>query len=125
MVLYGNADTNGTWPALLSLSPVQIRRDHVQVELRPEADSALGVLMVRPRPGSSTALVGVVGGTTVEGMRLTSRLRYFMAGVHYPDLVILGPNSLSEGDSDLRAAGFFTTEWEVGDEDLVWRDLAL
>jgi hypothetical protein len=125
VVLYGNADTNGAWPAMLSISPVQVRRDQVQVDLRPETDSALGVLMVRPRPGSDSALVGVVGGTNVEGMRLTSRLRYFMAGIHYPDFMILGPATLSEGDSDLRAAGFFTSEWEVGDDDLVWRDIAL
>lgn len=125
VILYGNAETNLAWPALLSQSQVQVRKDQVQVDSRPEIDPQLGVLMVQPHPQSTKALVGVVGGTGVEGMRLTSRLRYFLAGVNYPDLVIIGPDALTEGDSDVRAAGFFATDWDVQDGNIVWRDLAL
>ena len=71
--------------------------------IRPELGDNTGFLFVRPRPGSSTALVGVVGGTGPSGMRLTNRLRYFWSGVSYPDLLILGPRSLQLGDRAVRA----------------------
>ncbi|MGI9457194.1 MAG: prolyl oligopeptidase family serine peptidase [Aeoliella sp.] len=125
VVLYGNADTNSAWPTLLSTSPVQVFRDRAVVATRPESGDAIGFLMVRPRSGSATALVGVVGGTGLPGMRLTNRLRYFVSGIAYPDLVILGPSTLVIGDRDVRAAGYFNEDWSAVKADIVWRDLAL
>ncbi|MEM6329902.1 MAG: PHB depolymerase family esterase [Planctomycetota bacterium] len=129
VVLYGNAETNAAWPALLSSSPVQVRRDRVTVSIesngRPELGDDLAVLMVRPRRGSSTASVAVVGGTGLPGMRLTTRMRYFVAGVTYPDLLIFGPRAMTSENADIRAAGFFAEDWKVGGGEILWRDLAL
>ena len=89
VILYGNADTNSAWKKLLDDCPVQVRRGQVRVGDRTESGDDLGVLMVYPRPGSDIATVGVVAGTGPVGMRLTSRLRYFVSGIAYPDLVVL------------------------------------
>ena len=89
VILYGNADTNSAWKKLLEDCPVQVRRGQVRVGDRTESGDDLGVLMVYPRPGSDIATVGVVAGTGPVGMRLTSRLRYFISGIAYPDLVVL------------------------------------
>lgn len=125
VVLYGNAETNGAWPALLSTSPVQVRHDDVRVGVRPEAGDDLAVLLVRPRAGSDRAVVGVVGGTGLVGMRLTTRLRYFVSGVAYPDLLIFGPGVLTDGTGDVRAAGYFGIDWGVDSGEIEWRDVAL
>lgn len=129
VILYGNAQSNAAWPALLSTSPVQVRRGSVTVSAqstaRPEAGDDLAVLMVRPRLGSTRASVAVVGGTGIEGMRLTNRLRYFVSGVTYPDVMIMGPDALQKQDGDIRAAGYFGSDWSVTDGQIVWRDLAL
>ncbi|MEM8866318.1 MAG: alpha/beta hydrolase, partial [Planctomycetota bacterium] len=129
VVLYGNAQSNAAWPALLSTSPVQVRDGRVdvsvQANVRPELGDDLAVLMIRPRPGSSTASVAVVGGTGAAGMRRTNRMRYFVPGVVYPDLMILGPQVLTRGADDARAAGYFGPDWSVGDGQIEWRDLAL
>ncbi len=125
VVLYGNFDTNRACPALLSTSPVRMFRNRIEMGKRPVTGNALGFLVVRPRPGSDTALVGVVGGTGVQGMRLTNRLRYFVSGVAYPDLVVFGPQMLERGDRDVRAAGFFSEAWTTNKADIVWRDMAL
>jgi pimeloyl-ACP methyl ester carboxylesterase len=125
VVLYGNADTNSAWPALLSTSPVQVRGGQVRVGVRPEADDDLATLFVRPRPGSDRAVVGVVGGTGPVGMRLTNRLRYFVSGVAYSDVLVFGPGVLTEGTADIRAAGFFGNDWRVESGEFEWRDMAL
>ncbi len=129
VVLYGNAGTNKAWPQLLSTSPIQVRGDRVNVSAkassRPEMGDDLAVLMVRPRPGSNTASVAVIGGTGITGMRLTNRLRYFVSGVTYPDFVVFGPGALENENQDIRAAGYFGNDWSVNTGEVLWRDLAL
>lgn len=125
VVLYGNVDTNRAWAALLSTSPVQAERGRLRMGLRTEEGDDLGFTMIRPRTGSNDRLVAVVGGTGVQGMRLTNRLRYFWAGVAYPDWLLIGPEALTSGDPGIRAAGYFAEDWGVDDADIAWRDLAL
>lgn len=125
VILYGNADTNSAWPQLLATSPVEVRRGHVRVGTRTETGEDLAVLAVRPRPGSDVAMVGIVAGTGPVGMRLTNRLRWFVSGIVYPDLMILGPKFLSEGTADVRAWGYFGLDWQVDSGEIAWRDAAL
>ncbi len=125
VVLYGNADTNSAWPQLLATSPVEVRRGHVRVGTRTETSDALAVVTVRPRPGSDTATVGVVAGTGPAGMRLTNRLRWFVSGIVYPDLMILEPKMLTEGTAGVRAWGYFGLDWGTETGEIAWRNPAL
>ncbi len=125
VVVYGNVDTNQAWAALLSTTPVQVFRGRMTVETRPLDGDDLGFLMVRPRAGSNTRLVAAVGGTGLQGMRLTGRLRYFWAGVGYPDFVLLGGDALTAGDGGIRAIGYFAEDWDLDNADIAWRNLAL
>jgi hypothetical protein len=125
VVLYGNAETNRAWPALLADSPVQVRRGEVRFGTHAESGDDLAVLFVSPRPGSDTALVGVVSGTGPVGLRLTDRLRYFVSGVAYPDLLIFGPGVLIEGTADIRAWGYFGPDWKLDTGEIAWRDPSL
>jgi len=120
VVLYGNADSNGAWPLLLSNSPVQVRRNVVRSGERPLSGNNLACLFLRPRPGSATACVAVVSGTGVAGMKLTDRLNYFLSGVEYPDCTVIGPEMLQEGVKGVRAAGFFGNDWSVDQGDFAW-----
>jgi len=125
VVLYGNADTNSAWPSLLSTSPVQVRRGVVRVGLRPESGDDLACLFVHPRPGSPTALVAVVSGTGMTGLRATNRLRYFVPGITYPDFFMVGANYLIDGNQQVRALGYFGLDWSLERGEFEWRDLAL
>jgi hypothetical protein len=125
VILYGNAETNRAWPALLADSPVQVRRGEVRFGTHTESGNDLAVLFVYPRPASDTALVGVVAGTGPVGMGLTNRLRYFVSGVAYPDLLIFGPGVLTEGTADIRAWGYFGPDWKIDSGDIAWRDASL
>lgn len=125
VVLYGNADTNAAWSLLLPASSVQVRRGEVRIDVRREMADDLAVLFVQPKIDSARALVGVVGGTSLRGMQATNRLRYFVAGVAYPDLFIFSADALSRGLGEVRVLGFFADDWRAQDAPLVWRDLAL
>ncbi|QDU58581.1 alpha/beta hydrolase family protein [Aeoliella mucimassa] len=125
VVIYGNVDSNRAWAMLMSSSPVQVRRGRLTFGIRPEQGDDLGLIVVRPRSGSNTRLVAAVSGTGAKGMRLTNRLRYFWAGVAYPDWLLLGPQALENGDPSIRAAGYFGEDWDVEEADVAWRDLAL
>ena len=121
VILYGNADTNSAWKALLADSPIQVRRGVVRVGEREERGADLACLFVRPRPGSAVASVAAVAGTGPAGMRLTDRLSYFTAGAAYPDWIVLGPEMLSKGIGGVRGAGFFGNDWGLASGDSAWR----
>ena len=115
VVLYGNAETNGAWSALLGDSPVQVRRDTVAVGPRTFAGSDLGVLLIRPRPGSDWAYVGAVAGTGLTGMRATDRLPYFVSGIAYPDFIVFKADVWVQADAAVLAAGLFDNDWSLAD----------
>jgi hypothetical protein len=121
VILYGNADTNAAWDALLKDSPVQVRRGSVRVGAREVKGNDLACLFLRPRPGSAVASVGAVSGSGPAGMRLTNRLGYLSSGVQYPDFTLLGPEMLAQGSKGVRAAGFFGNDWGVESGEFAWR----
>jgi pimeloyl-ACP methyl ester carboxylesterase len=121
VILYGNADSNGAWKALLGDSPVQVRRGRVTIGDREEKGDDLACLFLRPRPGSTRACVGGVAGSGLPGMRLTERLPYFVSGVGYPDCLVLGAEALARGSDGVRVAGFFGNDWGVDSGEFVWR----
>ncbi len=128
VVLYGNRATNKAWARVVPSRDFDLRSEFVRLGLSPsrqESGPGLAVLAVQPRVGSATALVGVIGGVDLAGMRATNRLRYFFAGAGFPDLMIFGPRTLMEGATDVRAAGFFGPRWTAEPGEIVWRDLAM
>jgi pimeloyl-ACP methyl ester carboxylesterase len=122
VILYGHADGNAAWAKLLGDGPVQVKRGSVTVGERKESSDDLACLFVRPRPGSRTALVGVVSGTGLAGMRLTDRMPYFVSGVGFPDCLVVGAETLTKGYDGVRAAGFFGNDWGFKTGEFIWRD---
>jgi poly(3-hydroxybutyrate) depolymerase len=122
VVLYGHAGSNAAWAPLLADSPVQVERGRVRIGKRTISGDNLACLFLRPRPGSETATVGVVAGSGVAGMKLTTRLPYFTSGVAYPDCLLLDARSLNEGPAGFLAAGYFGPDWDVESGEFAWRD---
>ena len=122
VVLYGNADNNSAWPALLAGSPVQVRRGVVRIGEKEEHREDLACLFCRPRPGSDRASVAVISGSGMAGLRLTDRMPYFMAGVAYPDCTVFGIDTLRKGSAGVRAAGYFGNDWSVERGEFAWRE---
>lgn len=121
VVLYGNAETNAVWQVLLGDSPVQVHRGSVSIGSRAITGENLACLFVRPRAGSDTALVGVVAGTGIAGLRLTDRLPYFTAGAGLPDCLVLSTDMLTQGIEGVIAGGFFGADWGLENSEFIWR----
>lgn len=113
VVLYGNASTNAAWGALLEGRAIDLTRDILRVGGAVLRGGDHGLLAVRPRAGSDTALVGIVGGTTPAGCRATDRLPYFVSGVAYPDYTVLSPEVYERGIEGVIDAGFFAGDWSA------------
>jgi pimeloyl-ACP methyl ester carboxylesterase len=121
VILYGNADTNALWAKLLGGSPIQLRRGSVTVGSVTKTGNDLACLFLRPRPDSKTALVGVVGGTGLPGLRAVERLAYFSAGVAYPDWTIFTSTVFQSGLDGVVGAGIFGNDWRVETGESAWR----
>ncbi len=121
VVLYGNADTNAAWPALLAASPVRVSREGVRVGTRSWTGEDLAALFIQPREGHAHALTGVVAGTGRAGMRTTDTLPYFVSGVAYPDCTVLRAQALLEGIDGVVLTGFFDEAWGVVADQLAER----
>ena len=69
-------------------------------------------------------MVAVIAGTGPSGYRATNRLRYFVSGIAYPDILLLGSSALEKGTDEIRALGFFGSDWRIETGEIVWRDVA-
>jgi hypothetical protein len=116
VILYGNADTNAAWTALLGDSPVRITRETITVGSREVKADDLACVFVRPHVGSDIASVGVVGGTGLAGCRMTDRLPYFTSGVAYPDCIILDASDIA-----IIGAGYFGNDWSTESGEFAWK----
>lgn len=115
VILYGHREMNSAWRLVLAgTSAIDVRRGRVRVGGREVVAPDLAVLFCAPRAGSPTALVGVVAGTDLPGLRLTDQLPFFLSGVGYPDWCVLSTAILTEGVAGLRGAGYFDDDWSAG-----------
>lgn len=122
VVLYGNAQTNAAWPALLGDSPVQVHRGRVQLGDREFEGADLSAILIRPRPDSSVASVVAISGTGPAGMRSTYATSFFVPFVRYPDCVIARVDAGSDQGSKNLAAGYFGLDWSIEDGEFVFAD---
>ncbi|NIO41196.1 MAG: hypothetical protein GTO41_14095, partial [Burkholderiales bacterium] len=122
VILYGNADTNSAWQDLLASCPLQVTRDRVQLGDKSIADPRVAALFVYPREDSSSAMIGVVSGTGIQGLRATNRLPYFVSGVAYPDIMLVSADFLDRGTDALLGAGFWNSHWQLENAAFVVND---
>lgn len=122
IVLYGNAETNAAWPALLSDSPVQVRPGQVRVGQRRFEGKDLSAIFVQPRRDSDVASVVVVSGTGPAGMRSTYFVPFFTSFVRYPDCQIARVSNENDGTSENVAVGFFGLDWSVEGGEFAYAD---
>jgi poly(3-hydroxybutyrate) depolymerase len=119
VVLYGNASTNRAWRALLADSPVQVSSGEVRVGSRRWRGPDLGVLLIRPRPGSEVASVAAVAASGPAGARLLERRPYLSPGFAFPDVTVFRAPRRAEAAGVAIAAGYFGNDWSLETGELV------
>ena len=119
VILYGHAEMNAAWPALLGDSPVQVERGQLTIGDRVANGEDLGTYFVRPRPRSDRASVGVVAGTGLPGLRSAAATRYFRAAAGFPDLLVFDTDMLLQGQDGVRYWGYFGPGWSVDEGEIL------
>lgn len=113
VVLYGNASNNKAWSKLLKDSPIQVLKGEIRMGDKVMKGSDLGAYFIYPRPDSSTASVGVVAGTGIEGMKATYPNDYISGITGFPDLMIFDVDMLKDGINGIKVSGFFGYDWSI------------
>lgn len=113
VILYGNADINSAWLALLPDCPIQVTRDEVRIGDRAIAGDGLVCLAIRPRPGSDRASVGFIGATGAAGLRSSTQIEYLQSRVAYPDWTIFAPVTQLPGHPTPAGTGYFGVDWSL------------
>ena len=122
VILFGHAECNSAWAVLLANSPVQVHRGWVRVGSRELRGEDLACLFLQPYPQEEGALVGVVSGSGMPGLRLTERMPYFLSGAGFPDCLVAGVDMLTKGIGGVRGAGFLGPDWGVETGEFVWAE---
>ena len=113
VILYGNASNNKVWNTLLEDCPIQVTRDRIKVGGQAFDGNDLAAYFVWPRKDSDIASIAVVTGTGLQGLNATESNQYFAGGSGFPDYVIFSREMLKSGAEGVKAAGFFTNEWQL------------
>ena len=69
--------------------------------------------MIRPRKDSEFASVGVVSGTSLEGMQLTNFALYYHQYIGFPDIIIYDSGILNSDEEGVKFSGYFGNDWSV------------
>ncbi len=116
VILYGNADTNAAWGAVLGADcPIEARRGFVRAGERRFSGVDLGAVFVWPRAGEPRALVGVFADSGALGTWVLDSLSPFTSGVGYTDWAVIDARVLRLGDGGVLAAGWFDAQWRIGE----------
>ncbi|MFO0677698.1 MAG: prolyl oligopeptidase family serine peptidase [Polyangiaceae bacterium] len=114
LFLVGSAKTNRVVRDLESAFPITVDGDAVVVGKERFRGNELGTAFVRPNPKRSDRYVAVVEGTTPFGTwRATSLPDLLPDFVVYDEDVAPARGKIVLGRASLRAAGFFTNDWEL------------
>lgn len=111
VVIYGNAENNSAWAQLLKKSPVQVMRDRIVCADKTYQGADLGTYFVVARPDSKRALVGVVGGTGIQGAMATSPNNYISGITGFAEVMIFSADILNDGLDGVKWAGYFDNDW--------------
>ncbi|MEG2478775.1 MAG: prolyl oligopeptidase family serine peptidase, partial [Mucinivorans sp.] len=119
VVLYGNASNNSAWNTLLAFSPIQVRRGELSLGGELYRGDDLATLFVQPHPFSDVALVGVVSGSGISGMKATALNNYISGITGFPDFMVFSSDMLLKGLPEVKATGFFDNSWSLEHSEMV------
>lgn len=120
VILYGNKDNNSAWNKLLKNCPIQVENGLVQFGSKKLEGNQWGMYFTVPRSDSQIASVGVVTASGKNGMKAAYANHYLVNGTTFPDVLLFDNSVLKNGDSAVKAAGFFGNDWSIEKGDFKW-----
>jgi hypothetical protein len=116
VVLYGNTATNAAAALLMKDCPVKLERGKASVGEKTFTGDDLGAYYVWPKASSNHTMIAMIGGTGIKGMKAADANQYFSGGSGFPDFMIYGLDMMKGGDKAIKAAGYYTNQWQLGSD---------
>ncbi|AOM80153.1 prolyl oligopeptidase family serine peptidase [Pedobacter steynii] len=122
VVLYGNNSNNSAWEELLADCPIKVQTGLINIGETTYTGDDHGIYFVWPRADSPTALVAVISGSGMQGMRAAESCQYFHHQAQFPDFMVFNLDFLVNGLRGVKLAGFFGNDWSLENGELVEND---
>ena len=124
LVLYGNSECNGAIKAFeAGLSSTGFESSASSCSVGSKTWSGdFGFVTLSATKGDPQSCVGVVGGTSLKGLKTCDRLPLFLSGVHYADVFVARPDMYMKGSKGVAATGFFGPDWSFQPDEFASRD---
>jgi len=119
VIIYGNAVNNLAWHKVLGKCPIKVENKGIQFGKSYLPGEDLGTMFCYPHSSDDKALVGVVAGTGIKGMKAAYSNHYFSGLTGFPDVLIFTHDWIKEGPAEIRVSGFFGNDWSIEKGDFV------
>ncbi|GJM21313.1 MAG: hypothetical protein DHS20C15_12280 [Planctomycetota bacterium] len=107
----GSARSAGASGGVSSV-PLQVANERVFVGEHELRGDDLVAAFVAP---TARGLVGAIGFSGVRATRVANVLAPFVSGAGFPDYLVFDSTALTLGDEGVRAAGWFSADWQLQD----------
>ncbi len=120
-VFYGNEATHAGWKALAARWPLSVAPGRIALGTHVAEGPGLACLACLPHPDDPATLVGLVGGSDAEGLRLSAAVPVLFSGVALADAQVWDAEVLARGATALRWAAVLDDDWGLGPKAIVVR----
>jgi len=117
LVLFGSPARNSVTARLLNDAPLRVDGNSVVLEGRRMEGPDQSLVMVYPNLLHPERLVAVFSGTTLRGERNSILFHPLFSASGVPDFVLFDADVKMLGWGGVRAAGFFSNNWDLGNKD--------
>jgi fermentation-respiration switch protein FrsA (DUF1100 family) len=117
LILFGSQERNSVTARMASGLPIRVEGKHVRFGGRTLAGEELAVAMVYPNPLNPNRLAAVYSGTSLEMEKASIKALPIFRNFSLPDFLVTGPDIHRWGWAGIRAAGFFSPDWDLANRD--------
>ncbi len=116
LILFGSPERNHLTARIMKKLPIQIEKGKVFLG-DTLMKGSLAVEMIYPNPLNAKRFVAVFAGSTKEAEKISFYFNPFLPGEPIPDFLIFGEAVKTYGWGGVEAAGFFSKDWDLSNED--------
>ncbi len=117
VILFGSSARNSVTARIAAGLPIRVEGDRVVFGGRVLSGTDLMIAMVYPNPLNPERLAAVYAGTSLEMEKAAVKVLPIFRNFSLPDFLVAGKEIHRWGWAGVRAAGFFSPSWDLGNRD--------
>lgn len=117
LILFGSPERNFVTAQISEDLPIHLEKGKILFDRKVLDDDEFTMAMVYPNPFNPDKLLAVYAGTTLEMEQLSTKILPISRNFALPDFIIAGKNFDRWGWAGVKAAGFFSPQWNLSNRD--------